>query len=93
MEELAKGTIEYLPVVVSDRLGVLTTLDGLTLQFRIDNEDDSAEVAWTSCNSDGMTVLPLIDTTALDELTYKLYVKVSIGPEFPVLGPFEFQVV
>lgn len=106
MEEVNQGSIEYLPIEIADRLGVLTTLDGKTVEFKISDEADSDSepvespdtppdpiVDWTTCNTSGMTAMPLIDATTLDKAIYKLRIRVSIAPEFPILGPFEFEVV
>jgi len=41
---------------------------------------------------DGMKILPLIDTTTLDEGPYDLFVTFSASPEIPRLGPFRFRV-
>lgn len=93
MEKLVKGTIEFLPVIVEDRLGSITTLDGHTTSYRLDDENDVVKVAWTACNTDVMTALPLINTTTLEKLIHRLYIKVDVAPEYPILGPFEFEVV
>lgn len=95
MLKLNLDSVEFLPVLVSDRLGGITTLDGYEIQFRVTDINETEIVAWTDCNNDVMTVLPLIDTT-LDGFdnggTYKLYTKITIGPEIPILGPFSFEV-
>lgn len=95
MLRLNKGTVEYLPVQVSDRLGGISSLDGYTIQFRVTDRDEVVVQDWTNCNNDGMTVMALIDTTGSDFAdggTYKLYIKITINPEIPVLGPIEFEV-
>ena len=95
MLRLNKGTVEYLPVQVSDRLAGISSLDGYTIQFRVTDRDEVVVQDWTNCNNDGMTVMALIDTTGSDfddGGTYKLYIKIAINPEVPVLGPIEFEV-
>lgn len=95
MLQLNKGTVEYLPVQVSDRLGGISSLDGYAIQFQVTDRDENVIQAWASCNNDVMTVMPLIDTTGSafeDGGTYKLYIKITINPEVPILGPIEFEV-
>jgi hypothetical protein len=90
-----KNSVEYLPVLVADRLGGITTLDGYDIQFRITDQSETQVQNWTDCDNDGMTVLPLIDATQSgleDGGTYKLYIKITITPEIPILGPIEFEV-
>lgn len=94
METLTKGTKEYLPIKVRNILGSFTTLDGTGLQFDL-YKDDLAETAVLTAqptSNDGMTALPLIDTTTLDEGDYKVFIKFTALPEVPRLGPFKFRV-
>jgi hypothetical protein len=93
MEQLVKGTIEFLPVVIEDRLDGITTLDGHNTTYRIEDEDGTQKLAWTACNSQGMTALPLVNTTSFDKVIHRLFIKIDLAPEYPVLGPFEFEVV
>lgn len=95
MLQVNRGSVEYLPVRVSDKLGGISTLDGYSLAFRITDMEEAEVQTWSSCNNDGMTVLPLIDATQsalADGGTYKLYIKITINPEIPILGPIEFEV-
>lgn len=97
MDELIKGSKEYMPVKVADRLDGISTLDGIVINFRVTNDDDLPDeiVAWTGCVNQGMIALPLIDTALVGFVPgkYNLYVRVNVAPEVPVLGPFEFMVV
>lgn len=93
MEQLVKGTIEFLPVVIEDRLGGISSLNGHSTTYKIEDEEGTQKVAWTSCNTQEMTALPLVNTTNLDKVIHRLFVKVDLAPEYPVLGPFEFEVV
>lgn len=94
MEELNKGSIEILPVEVTDRLASINSLDGFAVSYQINTEDDTNTVVdWTACGNSGMTALPLIDTSTLDKTVYNLRIKVDVPPEHPILGPFEFMVV
>ena len=94
MDTLVEGTKEIVVIELNDRLGTVTALTGINVEQRITTEDESAvEQDWTGVvNTDGMSVECLIDTTGWDEGTYKLYIRVNIPPELPILGPFEFGV-
>lgn len=95
MLHVNRGSVEYLPVLVSDKLGGISTLDGYAIQFRVTDSNEEEVVAWTNCNSEEMTVLPLIDASqswAEDGGNYLLFVKITINPEIPILGPIEFEV-
>jgi hypothetical protein len=91
---LNKGTIELLPVDITDKLGTITDLASYDVDYRIISEDETDTIIdWTPVNSKSlMRVFPLIDTTIGNwpEGTYKLYVRPTIPPEAPILGPMEF---
>jgi hypothetical protein len=91
---LNKGTIELLPVDITDKLGTITDLASYDVDYRVTDESEITDIiAWTPVNSkDLMRVFPLIDTTVgvWPEGTYKLYVRPTIPPEAPILGPMEF---
>jgi len=91
---LTKGTIEFLPIRVSDALGNLGTLDGTGLAYDLyeDNEDETMVLTSQSAQNDGMLALPLIDTTTLAEGPYSVFIKFTTFPETPRLGPFKFRV-
>lgn len=97
MDELIKGSKEYMPVKIADRLNGISTLDGIVINFRVtDDADVPAEiVAWTTCVNQGMIALPLVDTSlnGFAKGKYNLYVRVNVATEVPVLGPFEFMVI
>ena len=91
---LTKGTIEFVPIRVSDALGNLLTLDGSGLTYDL-YEDDEAEtlvLANQSAQNEGLIALPLIDTNPLDEGPYNLFIKFSAFPEVPRLGPYAIRV-
>jgi len=92
MEKLTKGTIEFLVIPVTDTLGNLTSIDSAT--YDLYTGDDAAEeiVLGVTCTVDGMKILPMIDTTDLDEGPYDLFVTFEALPEIPRLGPFRFRV-
>lgn len=88
------GTVELLPVDITDKIGTITDLAAYAVDYKIvDEAEDNVVVNWTPVNSkSGMRVFPLIDTTVgtWPEGTYKLYVRPAIPPESPILGPMEF---
>jgi hypothetical protein len=96
MIQLSKGTIEHLPVSVRDRLGNLTTLDGVGTTFIVRRETDRSEaVAESQAETVGLTAFCLIDTNDLAEDRYELLVRLNISgsDEVPLLGPFDFEVI
>lgn len=94
MVVITKGSIEYMPIKVSDALGNLLTLDGTGLSYDIYHDDEAETVVLTSqsATNDGMLALPLIDTTSLQEGPYALFLKFASFPETPRLGPYKFRV-
>lgn len=89
---LPAGTKEYLPITVKDRLENLGSLTGLTCQFRIVDDQGQEMLAWSAASTDGMTILPLVDTTPLPDDDYDIYGKVIAPPEEIIVGPFRFTV-
>jgi len=80
-------------VDIADKLGEVTDLTNISVDFRVLTEEEEIQQDWSPVNlKEGMRVFPLIDTTVgtWEEGTYKLYIRPSIGPESPVLGPMEF---
>lgn len=94
MVTLTKGTIEFLPIKVSEALGNLPTLDGTGLSYDLYHDDEAETVVLTnqSAQNDGLMALPLIDTTGLDEGPYSVFIKFTAFPETPRLGPYKFRV-
>lgn len=95
MDNLVVGTIETYSVELDDRLDNITDLTSYVCQFKITDEDEDTIVQdWTSSgvSTDGMRMDCLLDTTAWGEGVFKLYVRVNISPEVPILGPFELNV-
>lgn len=89
------GTVELLVVDLTDKIGTITDLTAYAVSYKVmDESEDNVIVNWTVVNSkSGMRVFPLIDTTVgtWPEGTYKLYVRPTIPPETPILGPMEFS--
>ena len=92
MERLTKGTKEFLVIPVTDTQGNLTSIAAATYDLYTGDDEATEIIAGQSCVVDGMTILPLIDTTSLDEGPYDLFVTFEALPEIPRLGPFRFRV-
>jgi hypothetical protein len=96
MVTLTKGTIEFLPIKVTDVLENLTTLDGLGVSHDLFKADEAETMIYQgqSTMNDGMIALPLIDTTpvTITEGDYNCFIKFNNAPEIPRLGPFRFRV-
>jgi len=92
--EIPKGSIEYIPVFVNDRLNNLTDLSAANPSFTIRRESDEQDIVTNQPGTPvGMTVYCLIDTTNIPKNRYELLVKFANPPEIPILGPFDFEVV
>lgn len=89
-----KGSVQYWPVKVNDAFETIVTLDGLDVRFDIykDDEAETPVIENGSASNSGMIALPLVDSTALDEGRYKLFISFVASPQTPRLGPFFFQV-
>jgi hypothetical protein len=94
METLNAGTKELFSVQLDDRLGTLTTLDGINVESKVMTEDEETiKQDWaTVIQTVDMRVDALIDTTGWNDGTYKLYLRINVPPELPIIGPFEFGV-
>jgi hypothetical protein len=92
MERLTKGTIEFLVIPVTDTQGNLTNIGAATYSLYTGDDAATQILTGVSCAVQGMTILPLINTTTLDEGPYDLFVTFSAPPETPKLGPFRFRV-
>lgn len=92
MERLTKGTIEYLVIPVTDTLGNITSIDSAKYDIYTGDDAQTAVLEGADAVVDGMKILPLIDTTDMDEGPYDLFVTFSVFPEYPRLGPFRFRV-
>lgn len=95
VETLNVGTKEIVSLDITDRLGGITSLATYNVEYKIVTEDEATiKVNWTTVlNTSGMRADILVDTTTgggWAEGTYKLYIRINIIPEIPVLGPFEF---
>lgn len=92
VDTLNVGTVEIVSIDVTDRLGGVSTLDSYNVEYKIVSEDEETVTQdWTTVEgTTEMRVDVLIDSTGWAEGTYKLYIRINIVPEVPVLGPFEF---
>jgi hypothetical protein len=85
---------DYLMLNEVDALNLSVTPGTLTAAtYDLYTGDDEATeiITGQACVIDGMKILPLIDTTAL-EGPYDLFVTFEALPEIPRLGPFRFRV-
>jgi hypothetical protein len=95
VERLPLGSKEYLVVDVTDRLTNLTSLDGVPLTFSVTDNEGAPKITNQSASNLGMKAYCLIDTNLPALWTpdeYRLTLKLSVGSEVPVLGPFAFKV-
>jgi hypothetical protein len=105
MVTLTKGTKEYVPIKVTQVVGnpPLTSLTGLGLVFDLNKDDEAETVILTgvAAINDGMIALPLIDTNItggmpvadlIPEGDYNIFIKFTLAPEIPRLGPFKIRV-
>lgn len=94
MDSLNLGTKEIVSVYLNDKLGNIDVIG--TADYKIMSEDETITmVDWAVVeNIDAMRIDVLIDTTIgnWEEGVYKLYVRPSIPPEAPIIGPWEFGV-
>lgn len=98
MEDLNVGTKEIVSVNVTDRLSTITDLSIYTVSYKVENDDGTDKVTWTSvADVVGMRVDILLDTTTgsggWPAGHYELFIRPTIGSEQPILGPFDFNLV
>jgi hypothetical protein len=97
MRKLNQGTKEFVDVTVIDDQGTLTSLNGLGLQFKVMKKNlGTPQQDWTSGNNVGMVAFCLIDTnvpTTWAEDQYSLFLRFTLAPEIPIIGPEHFLVV
>lgn len=94
MEDLNAGTKELVSINVEDRLGSINDLSIYAIDFRVEKEDGSDQVAWTSvANVVLMRVDCLLNTSGWALGHYELFIRPTIGSEQPILGPFDFNLV
>lgn len=90
---LPKGTKEFLVVGIADRLNNVTDLDDIDVTYTVLDQSDETAIDAESAETDGMSILCLIDTEDLDEGNYRLFVDLDgPSPQTPRLGPFRFDV-
>jgi len=89
MVKLNIGTKEIVVVSTGDRLAEITDLGPYNVEQKIISEDEqTVKQNWTTVlETSVMDAHCLIDTTGWAEGTYKLYVRINVPPELPILGP------
>lgn len=92
--KLTKGTIEQVPIKITDALENLTSLSGKDLRYDLYKADDPETVVSTNsaASNDGLIALPLIDTTGLAEGFYNIYISFVVTPQTIRKGPFKILV-
>lgn len=91
--ELPLGSTEFIPIQIEDRLQNLDTLTGTTVDFRVEDDEGEEVIDWTEATTSGMIALCLVDTNGLAKDEYDLFVRLNLAPEFPILGPFRFEII
>lgn len=93
IDTLNKGTVETISLDVTDRLGEITDLSAYNVEYRVWDENENELVAWTTVEAVNLMHIDiLLDTTPnafVDGMVLKIYVRINIAPEIPILGPFE----
>jgi hypothetical protein len=97
---LTKGTKETIPVDITDRTGVVTTLDSATgKQFDVLDDADVAKYSNQAATNNGMRLLCLVDTSAAHpggewaEGHYRLFPEFTLGSEVVRLGPLDIYII
>lgn len=89
---LPKGTKEFLVVVVSDKLAIVTDLALTTVKYWVVREDGTEAISNATPTVTGMSAFCLIDTATFTEGAHSLFISIDVPPQKVVLGPFKFQV-
>jgi hypothetical protein len=92
VERLPLGSKEYLVVDVTERLNNLTTLDDIILTFDVTDNEGTDKINDEPATNQDMKAYCLIDTTGWRPDEYELSLKMIVGVEAPILGPFPFKV-
>ena len=92
-----KGTKEYIRVPVKDATAQLSDLSATGLRYDIKRDSDDVKVVDNVLGTNqGMTALCLLDTvttpTTWTPGSYKLYIRFTLAPEVPMIGPLEFLI-
>lgn len=97
MESIVIGSKETLLVDLEDTLGNLTDLTGVGITYDVKDETGTDKISDADIvvqPSAPMTARCLIDTSTgtWEAGHYFLYLKFSLDPDAPILGPLEFKV-
>lgn len=95
MERLNAGTKEIVSVVLTDRLGTITDLSSYAGDFKVTDHSGTTVVQdWTAVTTiTGMRVDCLVNTVGWDKGRYRLLVRITVGAELPIIGPFDFDLI
>jgi hypothetical protein len=98
MAQLTQGTVEYLILEVEDRLNNLATLDGKGGVYSVFSDSGTPMYDEEDIQAQGLKAFCLINTSATHpqglwpEGEYKIYLRFTLNPEIPRLGPYSFMV-
>lgn len=99
--QIALGTKQYLLVEVTDIAAQITDLASRSPKYTVQDDANNYGYNDVAGSAVEMTVYNLIDTTVdpagaftwTAGAHYRLWVKFTISPEIPYLGPFDFYLV
>jgi hypothetical protein len=97
--KLTVGTIEIVPVDVTDRSGATTDLSAASPTFTVLDDLDVALYDEEATTATVMRIDCLLDTTAThpsgawDAGHYRLFVSFTVGSETPRLGPIDLYLI
>lgn len=95
---LTLGTIEQVPIKITDELEHLTTFTGADLRYSLYSLDDdgieTAVITNAACGNEDLIALPLINTTvgSFAKGYYNIYITFVASPETLKKGPYKILV-
>jgi hypothetical protein len=92
---LTRGTKEKVEVLIQDNTNTVTDLSTASPHFDVIDDNGTSIVSNASASAIGMIVECICDTTGWSSSLQhaNLYVKFTIGPEVPRLGPFDLYLI
>lgn len=92
---LTRGTIENVEVSINDTTGTVSSLNSSSPHFDVEQDDGTAVVTNQAATVNGMLIHCLCNTTTWPdtEQHFNLFVKFTVGPETPRLGPFDIYMI
>lgn len=92
---LTRGTKENVEVQVTDQTGTVSDLATSSPHFDVEDDTGTKIVNNAAATALGMVISCLCDTTGWSSTLQhlNLYVKFTVGPETPRLGPFDIYMI